>query len=208
MNLKETLEKFLKKPIEFEIKKRKSCFLSFSRCNKITLHPLFLKAPKYIVEAISRYLLKKDRKALFMIRSYAEEHAETALDTSKLKAEGNFYNLKQIFNKINDQYFNNSLNLHITWFKKPTYRKNRHITFGSYDRRFKLIKINKLLDSDTVPTFFIEFIVYHEMLHHICPVTFKGQRRRVHEKNFKEKEKLFAYYESAKKFKRQFHGRS
>jgi hypothetical protein len=54
-----------------------------------------------------------------------------------------------------------------------------------------------VLDSRRVPAFYVEFIVYHEMLHAVVESTVKNGRRRIHAREFQEREKLFEHYEKA-----------
>lgn len=70
-----------------------------------------------------------------------------------------------IYSSLNEEYFDGSLSVDITWGRRQTrgvYRKRR---LGSYDAAGSLIRIHPALDKPAVPRFFIEYIVYHEMLH-------------------------------------------
>ncbi|HXK44739.1 MAG TPA: SprT-like domain-containing protein [bacterium] len=79
---------------------------------------------------------------------------------------GKFYNLKQVFDKINEQFFNGSLSsVNISFGKRYYSKRHRSIVFGNYCPETNLIRINRSLDSDSVPEFFLEYIVFHEMLH-------------------------------------------
>ena len=73
-------------------------------------------------------------------------------------------------------------------------RKRR---LGSFHRDRNLIRINPVLDSKNVPRYFIEYVVYHEMLHAAERVESCVGRQRVHTKEFKRREKVFKYYEQA-----------
>jgi hypothetical protein len=57
--------------------------------------------------------------------------------------------------------------------------------------------MNPLLDRRTVPRFFVEFIVYHEMLHADIGVETRNGRRRVHTWEFRRRERLFREYARA-----------
>ncbi len=58
-------------------------------------------------------------------------------------------------------------------------------------------RINPILDNERVPYYFIEFVVYHEMLHAHIRVQKKNGRRSVHSKEFRDREKMFRDYEDA-----------
>ena len=49
----------------------------------------------------------------------------------------------------------------------------------------------------------MEYILYHEMLHLKFPVEYRGNRRRVHTKEFCQEEKKFPRYEEAVEYLKQ-----
>jgi hypothetical protein len=56
-----------------------------------------------------------------------------------------------------------------------------------------------------VPEFFVEYIVYHELLHALFPpVAAQGGRRDVHTAEFKRFEKKFPRYREAIEFEKLF----
>ena len=65
-----------------------------------------------------------------------------------------------------------------------------------------VIKINPILNDREVPDYFIEYIVYHEMLHAVYPPIRIGPKRAVHHKKFLEMEKTFPHYDIAKKWEK------
>ena len=196
------------------INDNRSVFLRFiSKKRKdihISLHRLFLLAPEGIIQAIIGYIEKDSTKALAKLRSYATQRLmqidySQKLNTKKLKPHGQYYNLQTVFQTLNEVFFQGKLSLHITWFTKPIYHKRRSCTFGSYERSLQLIKINEVLDSSLCPSYFIYYVVYHEMLHHICPMYFDSAGRRcVHTKYFKERERQFPFFAQAKKWEKYF----
>jgi predicted metal-dependent hydrolase len=115
--------------------------------------------------------------------------------------QGNFYNLQEIFDRINEKYFEKRIDLAITWFGSPDREAKRRRLLGSYNQKKRLIKIHRLLDNDRFPSYFVSYVIYHEMLHHECPPKARG-KRRIHHKTFKEREKLFEEYALAKRWER------
>lgn len=205
--LRQNLMLFTPRNITLVINENHSIFLSVLEKKrkdlKLSLHRFFLLGTLYVCEAIIRYCIRRDKEALkvlriFTNRYFLEVDYSHKIDPKKLQAKGIHYDLKLIYDQINEKYFQNELSLTITWFKKPRYRSFRHLTFGSYNKPLKLIRINKILDDPKVPSYFLEFITYHEMLHHICPSRMdKKGRSTVHTKEFKEKERLFSEYQKA-----------
>jgi|GEM_PF-2870404 len=78
-----------------------------------------------------------------------------------LTPQGRYYNLSKIFDKLNDTFFDGKLEKPILgWTKRVSYQ-----TFGFCIRQFNTIIINRVLDDYRVPSYVIEFVLYHEMLH-------------------------------------------
>ncbi|MBN2479265.1 MAG: hypothetical protein JXA94_03470 [Parachlamydiales bacterium] len=213
-NFKKLLEESSNIAVRLRVKEYKSTYISVAKSKKeikISLHSLFLNSPESIKKALFSFCLKRDKASFNIIKGYANRYFENLdythkLDKKKLFTKGKVYDLKNILDTMNLFYFKDKLNLlNITWFEVPNYTKFRHFTFGSYDKNLKLIRINKLLDSDIIPFYFINYVVYHEILHYIIPEKMgENLRRSVHSKEFKEKEKRFAYYKEARSFEKKF----
>ncbi len=122
--------------------------------------------------------------------------------TILLYPKGEHHHLTHIFQEINMEYFGGKLDLHITWFNRRASDAPTRIVLGSYHGKRRLIRINSYLDQAHIPGYFVSYIVYHEILHHLYP-PLKGKRgkRRIHHPIFKENEKKFKYYEAAQEFR-------
>jgi len=111
-------------------------------------------------------------------------------------SRGNVYDLDKIFNKLNRKYFDSSLEKPtLTWSQ----RKTRSI-LGHHDRVYETITISKSLDSKQVPDWFVEFIVYHEMLHIKHVARMINGRRYYHTAAFRLDERRFARYDDAQRW--------
>lgn len=173
---------------------------------RVSMHWMFIHAPPDVKKALASYLRGDHSSLSPNIKVFIESTLQKLdysyqLDLSKLQTNGKVYDLQSIYSQLNRIYFNRELNLHITWFGKSE-RFNRHrITFGLYHDALKLIKINRMLDNRNFPDYFVSYVIYHEMLHHVCPayVDEKGIKH-VHSKEFKEKEQQFPYYDLAQQW--------
>lgn len=123
---------------------------------------------------------------------------------ARLQSQGWLYDLKEIYNSLNHYYFDNKLELEITWFGSAQRRAKRHRKLGLYCFKSKLIKIHRLLDQPHFPPYFISYVVYHEMLHSACP-PIKAERGgyRIHHPDFKKREREFADYAVAKRWEKE-----
>lgn len=117
-----------------------------------------------------------------------------------LKHQGEHYHLKEIYDQLNEKYFDNKLDLPITWFGNKFIIPRRVVRLGSYHQHTQMIKIHRLLDQAHVPHHMVAFIVYHEMLHHVLPPIVGRGKRKIHHKAFNEREKQFEEYALAKEF--------
>jgi len=119
--------------------------------------------------------------------------------------KGRFFDLREIFDKLNAKYFRNRLRGYaIFWGRRRKQRPKTYMVFGSIQEEDKLIRIHPLLDRAFVPAWFLEYVVYHEMLHAMVPDKFDGNGRRlVHHQNFMDRERRFHWFRRAKVWERE-----
>lgn len=119
-----------------------------------------------------------------------------------LQREGRYFDLRAIFNKINGRYFANRLNGYtITWGRKRKQPPKEYFVFGTIQEEDRVIRIHPLLDAPFVPAWFLEYVVYHEMLHAFVPDEFdESGRRIVHHAKFNQRERKFHFYRRAKRW--------
>lgn len=128
-------------------------------------------------------------------------HRQNARLIEHFHAIGRFFNLKEIFERLNHEYFEGAVSIKITWGRNiPNGR--RYIRFGSYTERNNIIRIHPSLDREDIPSYFIESIVYHEMLHKVVGARIVNGRRRIHTPEFKNIEKRFKYYKEAREWEK------
>jgi hypothetical protein len=168
----------------------------------VRLHRLFLEAPSPVLEALVSFLLKKDKKAQTIVRRMAHFYfSKVKVMPISLNPVGKVYDLQKICSEIKKDFFPSSFNVSIGWSNTSRVKSFRSITFGTYDRHRNQIRIHSLLDDEEVPLYFLRFLIYHEMLHAICPsIIDKRGFCRSHTAEFKQMEKKFPSYEEAKKW--------
>ena len=107
-------------------------------------------------------------------------------------ARGQVYDLDRIFVRLNRRYFDGRL-------EKPALawspRRTRHIL--GHHAADETIVINKTLDSEEIPDWFVEYVLYHEMLHLKHPARLVKGRRYYHTNAFRAEEQRFPYYHEA-----------
>ena len=170
----------------------------------VRLHRMFLGAGDDVLRELGRYVRTR-RGSTPLFREFLNSNQHRIAPPSpcqvKLKAAGCHYDLKEIFGRLNIEYFNGKLASSITWGARRKGRARRR-TLGSFAACSDLIRINPVLDARRVPRYYVEFVVYHEMLHaefalRVGPERGNGSRRRVHDAEFKRREREFKDYERA-----------
>ena len=168
---------------------------------KASVHRMFLSAPDTIQNDLKKYLIEPEAPVPPSITQYIDQMLPTYDYSERIKEDsirfiGRCFNLQSIYEEINQQYFNGSLLLKITWFGRDNYRPKRQVDLGLFFDHMKLIKIHRILDDPKVPKEVIKFIIYHEMLHAVYPVEMDSKGRRiVHSKAFNEKEAQFESFD-------------
>ncbi len=166
----------------------------------IRLHRIFLSADIDVMDEMARYLRGK-KKQTPLIRKFIKHNSHHIRKSSprkvRVRHQGRHYNLIDAFNSVNKEYFDNRVSAAITWGSKGPRRAAARRTLGSYSSDAHIIRINPLLDSRKVPRYFLDLIVYHEMLHADMGIETNGTRRTIHSKEFKRREKMFKHYDRA-----------
>ena len=177
----------------------------------VRLSDLFQAAPPEVIRAlafllVARLLSRKAPRAEERIyRSYA--FSPQLLRASDLahkqrgrkvisSAQGKVYDLERIFARLNRRYFDREIvRPVITWSQRPA----RSI-LGHHDAAHDTITISKTLDSREVPEWFVEYILFHEMLHIKHPARLINGRRYYHTPAFRADEQRFRHYQQAQQW--------
>ena len=179
----------------------------------VRLHRCFLGAPEPVLDAVAQLCNpgirgRRRKQALAVAREhfahYAGEHMKPARKMS-LRPQGSVYDLLQLRDRVEAEYFDGDLNVDITWGQggwgnADLRRGGIHIRLGSYDSTHRLVRIHPVLDREEVPEFVVESVVHHEMLHAAEPPRPGRLRRIVHTRAFRRREREFRDYEKAERW--------
>jgi hypothetical protein len=180
---------------------------------QIRLHHMFLDAPVFVQEALVRYVVAADRSASQVVGKYIEDNGfriRASRPISRpLLTVGASHDLLTIFNQVNAKYFAGAVDALITWAQsgRPLpaglpRTPRRTIKLGSYSATERLIRVHPALDRPWVPRYFVSYIVYHEMLHHVIPSSQGSGRRMLHPPIFMARERLFRDFDRAMAWER------
>lgn len=177
----------------------------------VRLSDILEGAPESVVRAIAHILLAKlyrkpieathanryrrhlgsesvTRRAEQVRRSRGRKNISTA--------QGHHYNLDEIFEQLNRQFFNGLLGRPVlTWSAHSARRM-----LGHYDAAHNTIVVSRVFDRDDTPRYAVEYLLFHGMLHLKHPVQIRNGRRCVHSREFQREEKMFPELEKVKEF--------
>jgi hypothetical protein len=114
-----------------------------------------------------------------------------------LPNRGRQHDLDLILGDLRARYFPDCTAVTIRWGRWSGRTRTRSIRFGTYLPGEKLIRIHPALDQVFVPRSFVEFIVYHELLHHVIPPVRVNGRYQIHSAAFRQREREFPAYAEA-----------
>jgi len=169
---------------------------------RVRLHAQFLTAPQEVWDALARYLRKRHRRDWHVVAA----HARTIDTSSELhrervearKPKGAVHDLLEIGSVVNQRFFSGRVRYHIGWgrarperTKGLRMRRGRSIRYGSWSQTTRTIRVHPLLDDLRVPRGFVEYIVFHEMLHAIVPSERSSGKRYDHPETFRVLERAF-----------------
>ncbi|MEW6775247.1 MAG: SprT-like domain-containing protein [Bdellovibrionota bacterium] len=200
----ESLFPLVRRPVEIVFTDNTASLLSARLRNgtwHLRAHRLFGRVPPDVLEAISKFLQGK-RDEGGVLRRFVEEHRplirqrlERAAPRRELQSLGEHHDLAAVLAGLIERHFPALEPPRIGWGKWR--RKGRTVRLGSYFPRQHLIYINPRLDRRTVPAYFVEFLIYHELCHAYLSRT-EGEKAGVrHGPEFKSLEERHPCYEIA-----------
>jgi hypothetical protein len=177
----------------------------------VSLSDLIEGAPESVLRAIAHILLAKlykkpiDASQNLRFKRFTTSAAVTrqtelirhARGSKRYSGpQGHFYNLEQIFDSLNERFFGGLLGRpELTWSEGMARR-----SLGHYDAAHNTIVVSRVFDRPSSPSYAIEYLLYHEMLHLKHPVRMRGLRRCVHSREFKAEEARFPQLREALAF--------
>jgi len=177
----------------------------------VRLSDILQEAPVPVIEATAAILLgqmyrrrvPRDMRDLYRQFVLAHSTRQHIAHVRRKRARripdnpmGLAHDLDPMFSALNLEYFEGQLpRPRLGWSPRP-WRSQ----FGCYDPSLDQIVMNKRLDHPAVPSYAVEFILYHEMLHVKHPLRAAACGLQAHSPEFRAEEKRFAHYARARKF--------
>lgn len=175
----------------------------------LRLHRMFIDAPQEVIEAVGLYIARGDRHAGALIDAFIERQQHTIASrprrSAPLRSRGTAHDLGDVQRALSTRYFSGEVNLPIGWGRAATARGRRGrrtIRMGVYLLESRSIRIHPALDQAWVPRYFVEWVVFHEMLHHVIPAPERDGRRDFHSAMFRQSERAFDDFDRAQQWEK------
>lgn len=175
---------------------------------RVRAHRMFVGLEPRLVRAMARYVVHNDQRASKLLGEFIErnEHqigkAPVRERRQVLRTLGQHYDLSAIFDDLNRSYFCGAHDARISWGVARRSANRRSIKVGSFSVEDRLIRVHPLLDHERVPRYFLDWIVFHEMLHGKHPIRKVDGRRCFHPPEFAEEERQFPDYDRARRWEK------
>ena len=166
---------------------------------RVRLHMMFLGAEDRVKNALVAYVVHADPDASRVVGEFIDQNLHRIRASRKapgqLRTVGQVHDLDAILHDVNQRYFAGTVSdVLITWGRKTRPRDSKQrtsIKLGSYSATERLIRIHPVLDQRWVPRYFVQYIVYHELLHHLVPEARVSGRVLLHPPEFLRRERQF-----------------
>jgi predicted metal-dependent hydrolase len=176
---------------------------------EVRLHHMFAEADPVITRALARYIADNDRDASRVLGDFIDGNHHAVRGKNRrapgalMITTGDTHDLRAIYDDLNARYFADRIEAAITWGPRTGRPRRRNsIKMGSYSVEDRVIRIHRSLDREFVPRYFVEWIVFHEMLHQVHDIKVKNGRREFHSKAFLADEASFEHYRQARAWER------
>jgi hypothetical protein len=168
-------------------------------------------APEDIMQCLAKYLVSRfllgtvdresEKRYLSYVRSegFWNRNRDVYLTRSKnlvLEPRGIHHDLRTVFSYVNSNYFNSTLEAPLLAWTCESPRSR----VGYYISALNLLAVNRALDRLDVPRFVLEFVMFHELLHHVDSSTGAPSRRTRHTREFRRQERSFSSFREAEEW--------
>ncbi|MBN2430966.1 MAG: hypothetical protein JXQ27_05795 [Acidobacteria bacterium] len=175
---------------------------------RLGIHPDLLQAPEEVLRSSLRLIfsrilrqppnpLDEDRVSNFSRELQLGPPVSFRRHiTSLLAPAGQHHDLQHLFQRVNDELLDGAVAVaRLGWSRRPARRK-----MAWYLMDEDCIVVSRWLDDPRIPEYFLEFVLYHEMLHVLFPARRRGRRLMYHHREFRTMERAFPRYEEVRRF--------
>lgn len=177
----------------------------------VRLQRIFLEADDAVIDEIARLLCGKrsDKAALrrFIDTSFRDSSDSVRpVRSPSVDADAQNYanhDIQAYADRLNALYLKGRSTAQVRWGRRSTRRSTRSIRFACYDPERNVIIMNRKMDSDQIPDYFVEYVLFHEMLHEVLGIGNRPDGKRdIHGRLFKLMESTYPDFEKARRFEK------
>ncbi len=135
-----------------------------------------------------------ERVVFSYIKSSGREVRNRSLvDPLSYETRGRVYDLREVFDTINQRCFEGSLSSYVRWGSHP-FRSFQSCRRDRASMPYNLITIASIYNRPETPRYAIEGIMHHEMLHIAVPPRSQHGRNIIHGREFRQRERCFPHH--------------
>ena len=183
-------------------------FRSLNGAIQVRAHRMFLEAPEEVVGAVGR-MVRGDRRGRPAVQAFIRTRHDRIRPHERqarrvhLRTRGRHHDLAEIRAVLNATLLENRSQAPVTWGREVRRARARSVRLGWYDERRNLIGLSRRLDAADVPRYFVEYVMFHEMLHEVLGIRERPDgRREIHGRTFKFLEQTCPDFERARAFEK------
>jgi hypothetical protein len=167
---------------------------------RVRVNEIFLNAPEQVLVSLADYIRTRQRRHWKVVGSYARAIEVPRAPAARRRAptgaqKGKVHDLEALAHDVNRRYFSGRVRCGVQWgidrARRARGGQGRSIRYGSWSPATRTIRLHPRLDDARVPREFVEYILFHEMLHAIVPARVIAGRRVVHSPEFQKLERTF-----------------
>ncbi len=169
----------LERPVEVKFNRSRTMPLRFEDGDallRIRMHRFFQGAPEDVAESMARWITsgRRARKACTLLDDWIDARlAELPRRKPTLNTRGAVHDLgvhaESLFAREFLLDFEGREKPAITWGRRAKSSARRTIMLGSYQKHDNVVRIHPVLDRPIVPSWYVRFILFHEILHAVIP---------------------------------------
>lgn len=172
----------------------------------LRLHHLFSRAPapllrdlvRFCFLRVSRNTSRRVRAALMdFVEEYREETLHPVPPDQRLPPRGQTYDLVVIASRVRARYLPELRTMPDVGWTRQAHRSLMGKWIPTPATHPNLVLINRLLDTAEAPLYYVEFVVFHELLHEFIPTGRSCGRWNHHPPEFKNLERRFPLHAAA-----------
>lgn len=177
---------------------------------EVRLQRIFLDAGPDVLDDIAALLTgrKTDRAVLrrFIDERFRESPAvaRPRREPAAERAQFSVHDIAAYARDLNRIYLNGRSTAQVVWGRRSTRRSRRSIRFACYDPERNMVIMNRKLDNLDIPAYFVEYVLFHEMLHEVLGIGSRADGRRdIHGSLFKLMESTYPDFDKAQRYEKE-----